>query len=99
MKIFDITDALIRLVPKARWVHKGQGYEGLEWLEKYPPPSKEDVEAEVARLQNEYDRLDYQRKRKAEYPSFADQFDILYHGGYDAWKALIEEIKIKYPKP
>lgn len=41
----------------------------------------------------------YQAKRAAEYPSFADQFDTLYHGGYDAWKAQIDAIKAKYPKP
>ena len=37
-------------------------------------------------------------QRASEYPSFADQFDTLYHGGYDAWKASIDAIKIKYPK-
>jgi len=37
--------------------------------------------------------------RKAEYPQFADQFDLLYHGGYDAWKAAIDAVKAKYPKP
>ena len=40
----------------------------------------------------------YKAKRAAEYPSFADQFDTLYHGGYDAWKAQIQAIKDKYPK-
>jgi len=99
MKIFDITDALKILAPQARWAHRGQGYDGLEWLETTPPPSREEIDAEILRLQTEYDSIEYQRKRKAEYPSFADQFDLLYHGGYDAWKASIEEIKIKYPKP
>lgn len=42
---------------------------------------------------------EYQRQRAAEYPSYADQFDLLYHGGYDAWKASIEAVKTKYPKP
>ena len=41
----------------------------------------------------------YKAKRAAEYPSFADQFDLLYHGGYDAWKAAIDAVKTKYPKP
>lgn len=41
----------------------------------------------------------YATKRQAEYPSFADQFDLLYHGGYDAWKAAIDAVKAKYPKP
>jgi hypothetical protein len=40
----------------------------------------------------------YKYKRAAEYPSYADQFDLLYHGGYDAWKAAIDAVKTKYPK-
>jgi hypothetical protein len=40
----------------------------------------------------------YKYQRAAEYPSFADQFDLLYHGGYDAWKAAIDAVKNKYPK-
>jgi len=42
--------------------------------------------------------LSYQEKRLMEYPSFVDQFDLLYHGGYDAWKAAIQIVKDKYPK-
>lgn len=57
------------------------------------------VQAEIARLQSEYDAKQYQRSRAKEYPSFAEQFDTLYHGGYDAWKATIDAIKLKYPKP
>jgi hypothetical protein len=40
----------------------------------------------------------YKYQRAAEYPSFADQFDLLYHGGMDAWKAAIDAVKNKYPK-
>jgi hypothetical protein len=63
---------------------------GFTWAE---------LQAELARLQTEYDAKEYQRKRAAEYPSFAEQFDTLYHGGYDAWKATIDSVKAKYPKP
>jgi len=50
-------------------------------------------------LQDEYIAKEYQRNRAKEYPSFAEQFDTLYHGGYDAWKATIDSVKAKYPKP
>ena len=40
----------------------------------------------------------YQELRAQAYPSFADQFDLLYHGGYDAWKAAIDAVKNTYPK-
>jgi uncharacterized membrane protein YkoI len=40
----------------------------------------------------------YKAKRAAEYPSIPDQFDLLYHGGMDAWKTAIQAVKNKYPK-
>ena len=40
----------------------------------------------------------YKEQRARAYPSFADQFDLLYHGGYDAWKAAIDAVKTQYPK-
>lgn len=42
--------------------------------------------------------IPYTERRADEYPSFADQFDLLYHGGYDAWRAVIQSVKDKYPK-
>lgn len=41
---------------------------------------------------------EYKYKRASEYPSFAEQFDLLYHGGYEAWKSAIDTVKNKYPK-
>ena len=46
----------------------------------------------------EMNRMAYIGQRQAEYPSFADQFDALFHGGYDAWKSQIQAVKDKYPK-
>lgn len=40
----------------------------------------------------------YKEQRARAYPSFADQFDLLYHGGLDAWKAAIDAVKTQYPK-
>ena len=36
---------------------------------------------------------------EAGYPSIESQLDTLYHGGYDAWKAQIQEVKNRFPKP
>ena len=41
----------------------------------------------------------YKEQRAKAYPSFAEQFDLLYHGGLDAWKAAIDAVKQEYPKP
>jgi hypothetical protein len=40
----------------------------------------------------------YKDKRAAAYPSMADQLDLLYHGGMDAWKAAITAVKEEFPK-
>lgn len=40
----------------------------------------------------------YKTQRAAEYPSYADQFDTIFHDGLDAWKAQIQAVKDKYPK-
>ena len=40
----------------------------------------------------------YSELRAAAYPSFADQFDTIFHGGLDAWKAEIQAVKTKYKK-
>jgi hypothetical protein len=57
------------------------------------------VEIDMAAVNAWVDPNEYQRQRAAEYPSFAEQFDTLYHGGYDAWKATVDTVKTKYPKP
>lgn len=40
----------------------------------------------------------YKEKRAREYPPIADQLDLIYHEGIDAWKEQINIIKEKYPK-
>ena len=40
----------------------------------------------------------YKEQRAAAYPSIADQLDLLYHGGMDAWKAAITAVKQEFPK-
>lgn len=56
------------------------------------------VEIDMAAVEAWVDPNIYKYKRAAEYPSIVDQLDILYHGGYDAWKAAIKAVKDKYPK-
>ena len=40
----------------------------------------------------------YKANRAAAYPSIADQLDLLYHGGFDTWKAAITAVKQEFPK-
>jgi hypothetical protein len=89
-------EALLSLRPDAKWSLDG---DTLLWIDTLQSePTEAEIQAEVARLQAEYETKEYQRQRAKAYPSFADQLDTLYHGGYDAWKAQIQAIKDKYPK-
>ena len=97
----DITHALQSLRPGASWSILGEDYEALQWSNEndLPPPTEEEVNQEIERLQQVYNNNQYQRDRKAEYPSIEEQLDTLYHQGYDGWKVSIDEVKNKYPKP
>lgn len=102
-KTFGIADALMSLVPGAQWTLTGDGYEGLVWLsDDKEQPAEESVYLEIARLQEEYDLLAYQRNRSLEYPNFLDYIDGIVKGDQeqiDAYIAACLAVKEKYPKP
>jgi hypothetical protein len=56
------------------------------------------VEIDLALVDAWVDPNAYQFQRAKEYPSYADQFDKIFHEGIDAWKAEIQAVKDKYPK-
>jgi hypothetical protein len=64
-------------------------------------PSTADIEAELARLQADFEAKQYQRDRKGQYPPIGDQLDALYHAGIfpDDMAAQLKAIKDANPKP
>jgi len=63
-------------------------------------PTDAEIEAEIIRLQAEYDSLAYSRARQAEYPDWGTQLNKIYDDGLTKWKAeMVDPIKAKYPKP
>ena len=70
----------------------------ITYMDGQKPPSDAEIDAELKRMQDEYDANEYQRSRASEYPSIADQLDEIYHNGIDSWKAVIKKTKDKYPK-
>jgi predicted nuclease with TOPRIM domain len=74
----------------------------IEWLDQtQTQPTEEEIQAEIKRLQEEYERTEYQRKRLSEYPSIGDQLDALFHAGLfpSEMAQQIQAVKVKYPKP
>ena len=104
----DIVKALQSLRPGANWGLYGTDYESLKWLEKpvweggQKKPTQEEVEAEVARLQKEWEDTEYQRLRAKEYPDVKEYLDGLVKGDTEQMQAYIDAclaVKAKYPKP
>jgi hypothetical protein len=94
--------AIVSLVPNAQVVIRG---EEVEWHEpSVAPVTNAQIDAEVARLQAEYNAKEYQRNRVKEYPSLADFADAYYwsqQGDDTKMTAYIEKceaVKTKYPK-
>lgn len=104
----NIPKALQSLRPGAIWSLSGDTYEGLTWLEKpvweggQKKPTREEVEVEVVRLQQEWENTEYQRLRAREYPDFKEYLDGLVKGDTAQMQAYIDAclaVKAKYPKP
>jgi len=92
----QISKALLSINPNFSFVVEGGKI--ATWYTDDPKPSEEEIVQKVAELEYQEEINEYQRQRDAEYPSYADQFDQIYHEGVDAWKASIQEVKDKYPK-
>jgi hypothetical protein len=57
-----------------------------------------EVAYDKAAVQAYIDANAYKDLRASAYPSFADQFDTIFHEGIDAWKAQIQAVKDRFPK-
>jgi len=96
---FDKSSALCSLRPRASFaVVNGE----IQWFDNIQTqPTQSEIEAEIVRLQAEYEAKQYQRDRASEYPALADQLDMLYHdriNSTDTWMEAIQAVKNKYPK-
>ena len=99
MENIRISDALQVLTPGAEWSIGNNSYSQLDWLDtEQTKPTEEEVVQKVAELTYQKEVESYKEQRAAEYPSYPDQFDKIYHSGVTAWKTQIKKIKDKYPK-
>jgi hypothetical protein len=99
----EIAEAIQSLNPQAN--HRVEGADldeaTIDWLNGTTPISKADIQAEMDRLQVEYDALDYARKRKDEYPDIYDYIDGVVKSDQaqiDKYIADCQAVKDKYSK-
>ena len=115
MRILTALEKLLGHFPKIQFdglCQTKEEYENIKWQigldetecaifgePEFEIPKWEDVEKELELLKIEFEKLEYQRKRKPEYPKIEDQLDLLYHKVVEVWKEEIQKVKDKYPKP
>ena len=106
MKKITIHQAIGSLLPGAEFSIRDNDYTTIDWWDEvYQQPTEEEVEAEIARLQFEYESAEYQRLREPEYPDLKELADALYWSSkgdntkMDAYVAKCDAVKSKYPKP
>ncbi len=89
--------ALHSLKPGAAWALRG---DELEWLDAVQTePTQAEIDAEVIRLQAEYDSQEYARNRLTEYPIIQECVHMMLDDDLDALQVLRQAVKDKYPKP
>ena len=72
----------------------------IKYQDGQTPPSDEAIDAEIIRLQAEYDAQEYARNRQVEYPSIQELVVGLYDtDDKSAVEAKRAAVKLKYPKP
>lgn len=84
----------------------GDTYDTLNWQDNFTsPPTKVEVDAEVARLTNQWTSTEYQRVRATQYPNVTDQLDMLWHAmdsgalpRVDSFYDAIKAVKDANPK-
>ena len=100
MKKATLSNAIEALIPNEIFIISViDGKEVVEYKNPDKAPSEKAINDKIAELRAEYEANQYQRNRAADYPSWQEQMDLLYHGGVDALKAELKKTKDKFPKP
>ena len=71
----------------------------VTWIDKsVNQPTDAEIQTDITRLQEEYDKNKYQRDRKLEYPSIEECVHAILDDEVDALQIKRKAVKDKYPK-
>jgi hypothetical protein len=95
----DIIKSILAINPNAQVSVNADDINQITWLNDTQPIPANQILAKQIELQAEYEAKQYQRDRQ--YPSIADQLDMLYWdkvNGTENWLNSIESVKNRFPK-
>jgi len=93
-----IRKAILKINPNAKFIIRGETIDGIEWFNDTTPIAKSDIETKMAEIQSEYNALEYQRKRKEEYPTIEECVHAILDDTLDDLQTKRQAVKEKYPK-
>jgi|18_taG_2_1085343.scaffolds.fasta_scaffold63172_2 hypothetical protein len=92
----DRINAIQSLKPDAKFSWLG---DVITWLDaEQTEPTTSEIDAEVIRLQAEYDAQSYARSRKVEYPTIEECVHAILDDDLTALQVKRQAVKDKYPK-
>ena len=95
--MIDLMTAIQNLTPNAEFVVRDNTT--IEWHSAdITQPTQAEIDAEVIRLQAEYDAQEYARNREAEYPTIQECVHAILDDDLTALQVLRQAVKDKYPK-
>ena len=98
----NVSDAITSLKPNVSFsINSGEivAWDISEEKSGESQPTKAEIDAELKKLQDEYDAQAYARNRRKEYPDMGTQLNKIYDDGVTKWKSeMIDPIKAKWPK-
>jgi len=96
-----LEESILKINPQAQFSINANDINQITWLNGTTPIPANEILAKQRILKLEYEGAKYQRDRAKQYPSIADQLDMLYWdktNGTDNWQQAIKRIKQKNPK-
>ena len=96
----SINDAIISLVPNASFSIIDNE---IIWINTPKPQiTREEIDLELERLLDEYNKKEYERLRSLSYPSIYEYIDGIVKNDQEQINKYIQDcldVKLKYPKP
>lgn len=96
-----LEESILKINPTAQFSINANDVNQITWLNGTTPIPANEILAKQRILQLEYEGGKYQRDRAKDYPTIANQLDMLYWdkiNGTNNWQESIKRIKQRYPK-